>query len=148
MTPSTTRGARAALGALLLSALVAACSARPATEGHPPAETPTEEQAPTEPEAGAGADAAPAEAEIDLAGCGVRRVSEPAQCAEACEARLKLPGKGGSYCTVACATDADCGSLACPETIGACVPRCASDAACKAMGFARCDGATGACDTL
>jgi len=86
-----------------------------------------------------------------LAGCGVERAASGAACADACDARLALPG-GGSFCTIQCGHDSDCGgpggNLICPGTIGACVPRCAADASCKTAGFLRCDTDTGGCDTL
>jgi hypothetical protein len=86
-----------------------------------------------------------------LAGCGVKRAASAGACADACDARLALPG-GGSFCTIQCGHDSDCGGpgadLICPGTVGACVPRCAADASCKAAGFLRCDADTDGCDTL
>ncbi|HSO31074.1 MAG TPA: hypothetical protein VLT33_01125 [Labilithrix sp.] len=83
--------------------------------------------------------------------CVVHRAASSAGCAEDCGARLTLPG-GDRYCTIECAVAKDCegygADLICPDTIGACVPRCTGDQACKAGGFARCDAETGGCDTL
>jgi len=83
--------------------------------------------------------------------CIVKRAADFAACAEECGARLTLP-RGGVYCSTSCETTKDCaalgGDLICPETIGACVPRCAGNASCTAGGFQRCDTETGGCDTL
>lgn len=83
--------------------------------------------------------------------CVVKRAMASSACAEDCGARLTLPG-GGVYCTTECAITADCaeygGDLVCPETIGACVPRCTGNASCTTGGFLRCDTQTGGCDTL
>jgi hypothetical protein len=53
---------------------------------------------------------------------------------------------------VSCAVTQDCtdlgADLVCPDTIGACMPRCTGDASCITGGFERCDMQTGACDTL
>ena len=83
--------------------------------------------------------------------CVVKRATASAACAEDCGARLTLPG-GGVYCTTECAVTADCAELGsdliCPDTIGACVPRCTGNASCTTGGFLRCDTQTGGCDTL
>jgi hypothetical protein len=84
-------------------------------------------------------------------GCIIKRAATSKACAENCGARLTLPA-GGSFCTIECATDKECGAplsgLLCPATIGACMPKCSADTECKAAGFARCDLDTKACDTL
>lgn len=86
-----------------------------------------------------------------LEGCTVKRAATSKTCDDACGARLTLPA-GGSFCTMECAKDSDCAAplsgLLCPETIGACMPSCSTDASCAAAGFARCDPQTKACDTL
>ncbi|MBS2014554.1 MAG: hypothetical protein JST00_16830 [Deltaproteobacteria bacterium] len=86
-----------------------------------------------------------------IGGCRLRRVANADDCDESCDARLKLPG-GGSYCTLQCGAPSECNApasgLACPSDVGACMPRCTSDATCKAMGFARCVVSAGACDTI
>lgn len=86
-----------------------------------------------------------------LEGCAVKSAATSKACDEGCGARLTLPA-GGSFCTIECAKDSDCAGpssgLLCPDTIGACMPSCSTDASCKAAGFARCDPQTKACDTL
>lgn len=99
--------------------------------------------------AGAGEDAGP------TTGCRAKRASNADLCAEDCDARLLLPA-GGYYCSRQCEDSAECApldsapasTLVCPNTIGACVPRCTSDATCKSAGFLRCDLSTGGCDTI
>jgi hypothetical protein len=82
--------------------------------------------------------------------CEARRVATTPECGDNCEGALHLPG-GMRFCTNMCGTDSDCAALGscfrCPDTVGACVPACTADAQCTAMGFARCDMTTGACDT-
>lgn len=108
----------------------------------------------------AGAYVPPLDAAPDVADdrCHVKRVAASRDCVRpdgvddhACDARLTLPA-GDVYCTFQCARASDCAGLGldlvCPPEIGACTPRCASDAACKAAGFLRCDMAAGGCDTL
>lgn len=86
-----------------------------------------------------------------LEGCAVKSAATSKACDEGCGARLTLPA-GGSFCTIECAKDSDCAAplsgLLCPDTVGACMPSCSTDASCKAAGFARCDPQTKACDTL
>lgn len=86
-----------------------------------------------------------------VGGCRIGRAATSAACDEPCDARLALPG-GGTFCTVQCGAPSDCNApasgLACPTDVGACMPRCTSDATCKASGFARCVVAAGACDTI
>jgi hypothetical protein len=83
-------------------------------------------------------------------GCSIARVRSSSDCGDDCGAHLRLPAPNDWYCTQACGAPADC--AAAPSTTcapyGACVPRCNSDAGCRALGFARCDTAAGACDTL
>lgn len=151
-----------ALVALPVAAL-AAC-ATGVTGG--PEQQPTSSVAQTEPDRAASADsgaetdgAAPADGATDgggsqapvIGGCRTGRVAKSDSCDDACDARLTLPG-GGTYCTVQCGAPAECNApmsgLACPADVGACMPRCTTDAACKAMGFARCVVAAGTCDTI
>jgi hypothetical protein len=129
--------------------LLASCASSPRTTA---STGPSSDGDSNEPAGGEDASSADAGAEAALTdGCAAKRVATSAECAEDCDARLKLPA-GGSYCTMQCAQSSDCTSLGaallCPETIGACVPRCTGDDSCKAAGFRRCDLETGACDTL
>jgi hypothetical protein len=150
--------------ALVASALVAASCASSGTSAlgdasDAPATSSegggTVDTSPTDPSRDASA--ADADVTVDagafpnLDGCGVRRSATAKTCDESCGARLTLPA-GGSFCTIECAHDSDCAAplsgLLCPETIGACVPSCTTDASCIAAGFLRCDAQTKACDTL
>ena len=132
-----------------VASILVACSSSSTQAPAPASDASTTVPEPTEP-VDAGADTAPeTEAPIVVGDCTVKRVANPDSCDEPCDARLLLPSKNGSYCTIACEKDSDCGGkLKCPETVGACMPPCTSDATCKAAGFARCDAKTGACDTI
>ena len=72
-------------------------------------------------------------------------------CNADCEARLFLPD-GRRYCTLTCATLADCApygdTLTCASETGTCMPRCLADADCLAQGFPRCHPVGSFCDTL
>jgi len=110
---------------------------------------------PTEPSADASTESGEATPDAGayptLDACAVKRSATAKACDESCGARLTLPARD-SFCTIECAQDSDCAGplsgLLCPETIGACVPSCTTDASCKAAGFLRCDPQTKACDTI
>ncbi len=83
-------------------------------------------------------------------GCAIRTTKVGAECGDTCGVHLQLLGAAGFYCTQDCEDAAGCAdapALTCAP-YGACVPRCAGDAECKAQGFKRCDTTAGACDTL
>ena len=94
-------------------------------------------------------DAAP-DASVGTVDCLAQRTPRSAPvCGNDCDVRLYLPA-GDSYCTMTCATNADCAplgaGLVCSAGVGTCVPACANASECTAKGFKTCDGA-GACDT-
>jgi hypothetical protein len=84
--------------------------------------------------------------------CVAKRVTCGADCSAACDGRLTLFPSDDRYCTMFCATEADCAALgpnlACTSAVGACTPKCTTDAECTALGFARCEQDGGGCDTL
>ncbi len=97
----------------------------------------------------AGFDAGP-DASVSTVDCIAQRAPRSAPvCGNDCDVRLYLPA-GDSYCTMTCATNADCAplgaGLVCSAGVGTCVPACANASECTAKGFKTCDGA-GACDT-
>lgn len=92
---------------------------------------------------------------FDAKGCTAMRTPAAApQCGDTCDVRLLLPG-GDKYCTITCATDAECtplgAGLICSTGdagTSTCVPACTSDAQCVAAGFKRCEPSIGGCDTI
>lgn len=89
--------------------------------------------------------------EVGADQCVIKRAAKTADCAAPCDARLFLPA-GDAWCTVTCASTAECAALGtgliCSTETGTCMPVCTTNDTCTAAGFKRCDTTVGACDTI
>ncbi len=132
-------------GSLRSCALLCVIGSAACDGGSPPADGAVGVDAAPGVDAALGLDARPP------TGCVVVVAASGAACAADCEAHLFLPS-GMAYCTLTCGIDGDCApygaELTCAAEVGTCMPRCADDAGCQAMGFPRCHPVGAFCDTL